>query len=936
MERIRNFRRKGAGKETAGGYGIKVYAALCACTFFVCWMFCLRRGMFGGKVDWISQHSVLPDYFRRQFYETGNLFPEFAAHIGGGQNIYNFSYYGLLSPAVVLSYLFPSVEMPDYLMAAQFVSLTVSVAVLYWWLSGCRAAGCGFAGKSGEGSGLMGSRFDRKVCLFTAVIFLVSGPMVYHSYNQIMFVNYMPFLCLGFAGVDRHFAKKKSGLLTVSVFLMIMSSFYFSIGGMLALGLYGLSRYVREWEDGRLNEGAESRAVWAKAQDFFREGARFLVPFFVAVLMGGVLLIPTAMAMSGREGSVQDLAVSSLLIPEFSVERFFYSPYGIGMTTLSFTALLSLLLFGRCWERVLAFGYMLILTVPFFSFLLNGGLYVRDKVMIPFLPLLCYVTADYVSGLESAKEAGERKREVSVREGTAGKGGRRFGVFKGALPYAATLSILCIHVGRHGTGRYGKYVLADALVMLLCYMIFSIRKNVLVLLAPPVLLLGLSGNSYHLEAGTCLDKEFFGKVTDVKIGELIEEAAESEEGLYRTEQLGTAEENAANLNRIWNFGQYISSLYSSLYNEGYRNFRREFGAEEPYRNFLMQTAVQNPVFRRFMGVKYLVADVGEHKEIPGYSLKEAKGDWGIFENQSVSPVIYATDRVMGSKVYESLSFPENQLSLLSFAVVEKGSGKETETGGKAYAPAEIVLPGEINSKKPETFTADIRYQAESLNRETDKGSGPNRVVFLRFRVENLKPYEDVAVWTEGQRNKLTSKGHFYYNAHTVFTYAVPVRQDQNRLELVFGEGHYRVSDVQCFLGALPSKEEAGRLYQSEYLPDQEKTRGNVTAGDIEVKNTGYLITAIPYDEHFELFVDGKKVKTEKVNTAFLGCRIDKGRHEVEIVYHAPGMKAGKMVSAIGFFLFLGMNAVGLKGTLGKNSLLTANGSAPLESAKEVL
>ena len=142
--------------------------------------------------------------------------------------------------------------------------------------------------------------------------------------------------------------------------------------------------------------------------------------------------------------------------------------------------------------------------------------------------------------------------------------------------------------------------------------------------------------------------------------------------------------------------------------------------------------------------------------------------------------------------------------------------------------------------------------------------------------------------------------------------------------------------MQCFLGALPSKEEARRLYQSEYLPDQEKTRGNVTAGDIEVKNTGYLITAIPYDEHFELFVDGKKVKTEKVNTAFLGCRIDKGRHEVEIVYHAPGMKAGKMVSAIGFFLFLGMNAVGLKGTLGKNSLLTANGSAPLESAKEVL
>lgn len=34
-------------------------------------------------------------YFRQQFYDTGDFFPEFAAGIGGGQNIYNFAYYGL-------------------------------------------------------------------------------------------------------------------------------------------------------------------------------------------------------------------------------------------------------------------------------------------------------------------------------------------------------------------------------------------------------------------------------------------------------------------------------------------------------------------------------------------------------------------------------------------------------------------------------------------------------------------------------------------------------------------------------------------------------------------------------------------------------------------------------------------------------------------------
>ena len=30
--------------------------------------------IFGAKVDWSSQHSVFPEYFRQQFYRTGQFF----------------------------------------------------------------------------------------------------------------------------------------------------------------------------------------------------------------------------------------------------------------------------------------------------------------------------------------------------------------------------------------------------------------------------------------------------------------------------------------------------------------------------------------------------------------------------------------------------------------------------------------------------------------------------------------------------------------------------------------------------------------------------------------------------------------------------------------------------------------------------------------------
>ena len=74
------------------------YLILAGFTFFFCWWFVGRHGIFGAKVDWLSQHSVLPDYFRQQFYATGKIFPEFAPNLGGGQNIYHFAYYGLYSP----------------------------------------------------------------------------------------------------------------------------------------------------------------------------------------------------------------------------------------------------------------------------------------------------------------------------------------------------------------------------------------------------------------------------------------------------------------------------------------------------------------------------------------------------------------------------------------------------------------------------------------------------------------------------------------------------------------------------------------------------------------------------------------------------------------------------------------------------------------------
>lgn len=77
------------------------------------------------------------------------------------------------------------------------------------------------------------------------------------------------------------------------------------------------------------------------------------------------------------------------------------------------------------------------------------------------------------------------------------------------------------------------------------------------------------------------------------------------------------------------------------------------------------------------------------------------------------------------------------------------------------------------------------------------------------------------------------------------------------------------------------------------------------SGRVSNSKPGYLITSIPYDENFDLIIDGKREKTIRVNTSFLGARLDAGEHVIRLEYHAPGKRAGLAVSLLGLILFVG-------------------------------
>ena len=799
-------------------------------TLLCVWLFVLRHGAFASSVDYLSQHSVFPDYFRQQFYATGQLFPQFAPNLGGGQNIFYFAYYGLLSPVILPSYLLPTVSMELYLQVALILCLMALVLLMYHWL--------------------LRKGYTQAVSLLAACFLLLAGPMIFHSYRHIMFVDYMPFLLLALMGVDRFWSRGRSGLLIAGVFLMVMTSFYFSVGGLLALWLYGTCQAHRQRRFGYL---------------------RFLAALGVGVLTAACLLLPSFLALMSRSGSGTSVDWKALLLPDPDPMRFCYNTYSIGLPTLFLSALLFLLLYGTKRRRLLVLGLLGLLLVPFCCWLLGGMLYVREKSLIPLLPLLCECIACYLSQLREAEPPRSRL----------------------AIPFGISFSLcLCYAMfQRNGTNaQLYLLLLGDSAVMLLTALVFRRRPAVPALCALCMLFcFGWYGNA---TAGEIIPADEYQSYTSAALSSRISDLLSQEPGWYRLEESGGYRWRKANINRIQTSRQYITSVYSSASNPQYQQFCRDvFQIEQPFRNCLMQGASQNPLFRKLMGVKYAV--------------DPATG--AVDTQEGTAPIAYSTTKLLSREDFQQLSFPYTQLALTQYAVTDTGSTSDPNWRANLKAmcaPAEVTL-----SSSPAIHQSGGSWRVQTTQRISStltlhgSASDTTQLLFLQFDVENNRKHRDMEITVSGMKNKLTASSHIYYNGNTTFTYVVPLSAGQVSVPITFGAGSYRISGLHCWTASADLLSDTS-LYQSVFQPDQTAHMGSRITGTISVSDTEAFVTSIPYDSGFQVLVDGQAVPTAAVNVSFLGFYVSPGTHRVEILYHAPGYRAGILLSGFGVLLWI--------------------------------
>lgn len=775
--------------------------------------------MFGSEGDWYSQHVGAAEALRQTMQASGTLLPPWTG-VGGGSSIYDLAYYGLLRPDLVLSCLLPNTPMIQIISAYAAAGVIAAVCLLYRWL---------------QTHGL-----SVKGCLAGAVLFAAASGF-FHAHHQIIFVNYMPFLILALMGVDRFIGRKRGGLLAAALTMVYLHSFFYAFSCLLACFLYYLYRCGRE------DAGEKQRKRW------IRSLPHAALAVVISMAAAGALLLPTALAIltTGKEiGGYLNAAPKAV---DLSLPGLLYQPYGCGMTLIALFCLITAL--KKKELRLLAAALLAVMALPVVSYVLNGFLYARAKILIPFLPLAAMLCAMVLEDFWN----GRKKPD---------------------------LRIACLCLVPALFSKWQQLILLDGAILLAWAGLLQLKRLperarrtacAMILLVPVCVSMGVNRLSEdYLSAGD--DRQSHFTAGDITMF--------AEDDRYRYDVLAN---NFVNSNLLADGCLNKTAMYSSISNGDYNRFYYDT-MKNPIslRNRVVMMPSVNGFFNYFMGIRYLVARADWLPD--GYSPVFERNGYVLAENPDVRPMVFGSYDLLSQKDYEELAPLQRMEALCVRTVV---SGKTTKGFQSGLIPVEDTAWLETPLTEGKSGTVRLPETLE------------NQILVVSFDVE-YNGWRDLVIELGGVRNCLSGRGAPYPNENRRFTFVIPAKKPAS-LELSVPTQKFGVSDLQVWaLDRDRLGEENIAIPESSGLLD--RAGGQVFDGRLAMDRDGYLATSLPWKEGYTIYVDGVWTEPERINTAFLGTRLAAGDHHVSIWYEPPGFGAGKAMSAAGLLGFAVMTA----------------------------
>ena len=555
--------------------------------------------MYGSKLDWLSQHVSLADYFR----QTKQLLPDSFENLQGQTNAFSFSYYGLLRPDVLISYLFPNVPTSFFIISYATLLWSSTGGLCYYWL---RNKG-----------------YKDTICFFSSICCICAN-CFFQSHQQIMFVEILPFLFLSLILIDEN----KRQWISLCICMALFHNYFYTPGMILILLLYDYDQH--------------------------KTIKNMIVPIVLGVGFGAVLWLPTGYLIINNHKSVVQTNLFNLFVPNLTLKGLVYDSYGCGLTVISWMALFQ----GIQFEKTKKLSILLILMFifPIFSYILNGTLYARTKILVLCLPLVLMILAHWLQ---------ERKLN------------------KGLLVLAGLF--LCTKTMFLG--------LLVALVFIGYY--FMDKKECLMMyaLVPMIVFTGLNYNQ-------CLDLKLYNsmyskdKQTLIQRNDLNQRTADLDQVGY-------------SVNHIYDLKEVKASSYTSTSNSLYNTFVYDIiKSPIPQSNRTIITDSENYLYLSMMSVQNVLS---KDSDLYGYKEVDIKGNYKLLKNKNVFPMVYVTNDTLSESKFDKLFYPYNLDTVYNRTIVNGETSNDYASKMKLVKNLDQSIL--IHNKKKTKKTIPIDFDA---------------------------------------------------------------------------------------------------------------------------------------------------------------------------------------------------------------------------------
>lgn len=187
---------------------------------------------------------------------------------------------------------------------------------------------------------------------------------------------------------------------------------------------------------------------------------------------------------------------------------------------------------------------------------------------------------------------------------------------------------------------------------------------------------------------------------------------------------------------------------------------------------------------------------------------------------------------------------------------------------------------ELKKFEEEHFYSKYNYTLDKL---MDSANGRFKLK-LSSKTKNYTIDNGLGKQSENGLRKISYKE---YNLGKEQTKIVLNNESPNDLE---------ISNLGAFAYSRNKQEESDNI--SYVIAEDYTVDNNVVSTTIKADKQSILASRIPYSEGWKVFVDGKPAKIERVNYAFTGVKLPKGKHVVTFVYKEPGLLLGGLISSL--------------------------------------